>query len=72
MLRCRSSLGGVGAKCNFEQVRNGVGIEFFHDIGSVSLYRFDADTKVVGNLFVQASSHNAFEHLCLTGGELGH
>jgi hypothetical protein len=36
--------GCVLAERNFEQVGDGVGAEFFHDVGAVRLNGFDANT----------------------------
>ena len=36
------------------------------------LYRFDADTQVVGNLFVQPPGNDALKHLRLAHGQARH
>ncbi len=41
--RCVSGAAGVVAQHDFEQVGNGVGAEFFHDVGAVGFNGFDAD-----------------------------
>ncbi len=50
---------GVGPESDFEQIGHGVGIQFFHDVGSVCFHRFDADAQVIGDLFVQPARHNS-------------
>ena len=53
------SLRRVLPQSNFEQVRYGVSVQLFHNIGAVCLYRFNADTQVIRNLFIQSARHNA-------------
>lgn len=48
---------------HFQQIGHGVGPHFFHDVGAVGFNGFDADAQIVGNLFVQAASDDAFKHL---------
>ena len=37
---------------SFQQIGDGIGIELFHDVGSMCFNGFDADAQVIGNLLV--------------------
>jgi hypothetical protein len=65
------ALGGGLSQSNFQQIGNGVGVQLFHDVGTVSFNGFDADTQIIGNLFVQTAGYDALKHLRFTAGEFG-
>ena len=52
------------------EVRNRAGVGLVHDRGAVGFDRLDGDLEVVGDLFVQATVGDAFEHFLFAGREL--